>query len=125
MVIEIPYGTAQYRSLTKRKIIATTKKEKTNHPIWVIYSFYNWENRQRPNASILFQTQIIRRFKHRHSKTANIKPGPFEHSHRNFTNPLPCSALFSCGRIIQKVDFCPAKGYIVFEKQNGRTKIPN
>ena len=61
----------------------------------------------------------------RHSKTANIKPGPFEHSHRNFTNPLPCSALFSCGRIIQKVDFCPAKGYIVFEKQNGRTKIPN
>lgn len=55
----------------------------------------------------------------------NGKPGPFEHSHRNFTNSLPCSALFSCGRIIQKVDFCPAKGYIVFEKQSGRTKIPN
>lgn len=124
MVIEIPYGTAQYRSLIKRKIIATTKKEKTNHPIWVIYSFYNWENRQRPNALILFQTQIIRRFKHRHSKTANIKPGPFEHSRRDFTNPLPCSTLFSCGRNIQKVDFYPAKGYIVSKRKNRTMNIP-
>ena len=117
----IRYFTCYCCSLTKRKIIAMIKNEKTNHPIRVIYSFYNWENRQRPNASILFQAQIIRHF----TPPLNGKPDPFEHSHRNFTNPLPCSALFSCGRIIQKLDFCPAKGYIVFEKQKGRTKIPN
>lgn len=55
----------------------------------------------------------------------NGKPGTFEYGHHNFVNPLPCSALFSCGRNIQKVDFYPAKGYIVLKGKNRTMKIPN